>query len=267
MPKSNSKNLASVIMNSSLAAKVYDAKYQTLDEVDDALDQITAAINCVKRLKFEALANKVLIARQIAEEWLPNELWKRISNECESKSVHNFQIINLDATKEAIARVRKLLFVDEELFKNVICSNVKLIDNDMHSAVRLAISFMWQDPVKCSESPNFNSPEVIVSVPFGLTATIVPPGKIYGGIHIDVIPKDSNYQHTVFSNVYNVELLREFLASTLAIGNIQKTANTNDFEKCMEYDDLEITEPYMYFSKDNFHYYRQHFRYEDIPFS
>ena len=245
-----SKSLAKMILDTELAEKVSSGNCKTLLEADEMLAQLDDLAYYTTRLKVYALENKAIIAGDIAEKWLPNELYKKIVAERKEKyssdSIGDFSSIELEYMREAIAKVRQLLFVEskEVSFKNVICTSAWTYEQD-GSAIKLVAKFSWQDPKCNSDFPNLKQKEVRIIVPFGKTAKVCN-GNVKGGIDVDLVVGSGAWDsHCIFSNTYDVQHLRDILAKTLAIGKTEKLkefANPNSSKRIGWYDFNDMLE-------------------------
>lgn len=232
-----SKSLAKIIMNTGLAGKLCAGKCKTLAEADHALLELVDLSYYINRLKVYALENKALIAGQIAESWLPNELYHRINAERKERYDEHPLALELDTIQEAVSRVRKLLFVEtkDASFKTVICTHAFIRDGDLRIASRFEAAFAWQDPTQDPKFPNLNQQEVRISVPFGKTARVCN-GKVKGGIDIELVVGTGAWDTTrVLEDIYDLEMLQDVLAKTLGVGDVAKLNEWRRREKVRRY--------------------------------
>ena len=216
--------LAKIILNTELADKLCAGKCKTLAEADHALLELADLSYYANRLKVYALENKALIAGQIAERWLPNELYHRIVAELKERHDEHSLGIELDTIQEAVSRVRKLLFVEtgDASFKTVICTAAFVRDNDSRTASRFEATFAWQDPSGDPRFPTLSQQEVRISVPFGKTAGVCN-GGVKGGIDIELVVGSGAWDTTrVLEDIYDLGMLQDVLAKTLGVGDVAK---------------------------------------------
>lgn len=219
-----SKPLAKIILNTELADKLCAGKCKTLAEADHALLELADLSYYANRLKVYALENKAIIAGQIAERWLPNELYHRIVAELKERYDERSLGIELDTIQEAVSRVRKLLFVEtgDASFKTVICTAAFVRDNNLRTASRFEATFAWQDPSGDPRFPNLSQQEVRISVPFGKTAGVCN-GLVKGGIDIELVVGTGAWDTTrVLEDIYDLGMLQDVLAKTLGVGDVSK---------------------------------------------
>ena len=236
-----SKSLKKIILDTELADKLCAGKCKTLAEADHALlelDDLSYHINC---LKVYALKNKALIAGQIAERWLPNELYHRIVAEQKERHDEHPLAIELDTIQEAVSRVRKLLFVEtkDASFKTVICTQAFVRNYDLKTASRFEATFAWQDPSIDPRLPNLNQQEVKISVPFGKTAGVCN-GRVEGGIDIELVGGTGAWDTTtILEDIYDLRMLQDVLAKTLGVGDIEKLKKWRQRKEIQEWYDLD----------------------------
>ena len=219
-----SKPLAKIILNTELADKLCAGKCKTLAEANHALLELADLSYFTNRLKVYALNNKALIAGQIAEKWLPNELHHRIDAEWKKRRDEHPLALELDTIQEAVSRVRKLLFVEtkDASFKSVICTDAFVRNHDLRTASRFEVTFAWQDPTQDLKFPNLSQQEVRISVPFGKTAGVYN-GGVKGGIDIELVVGTGAWDTTrVLEDIYDLKMLQDVLAKTLGIGDVAK---------------------------------------------
>ena len=249
-----SKSLSKMILNTGLAEKVSSGNCKTLSEANEMLAQLDDLAYYTARLKVYALENKAIIAGDIAEKWLPNELYKKIVAERKEKyssnGIGHFSSIELNSMREAISKVRQLLFIksEEVSFKNVICTSAWTYEQD-GSAIELVANFSWQDPKCNNDLPNLKQKEIRITVPFGKTAKVCN-GNVKGGIDVDLVVGSGAWDsHCIFSNTYDIQHLRDILAKTLAIGkteNIKEFASPNSSKRVGWYDFNDMLEDFGY---------------------
>ena len=236
-----SKSLKKIILDTELADKLCAGKCKTLAEADHALlelDDLSYHINC---LKVYALENKALIAGQIAERWLPNELYHRIVAEQKERQDEHPLAIELDTIQEAVSRVRKLLFVEtkDASFKTVICTQAFVRNYDLKTASRFEATFAWQDPSIDPRLPNLNQQEVKISVPFGNTAGVCN-GRVEGGIDIELVGGTGAWDTTtILEDIYDLRMLQDVLAKTLGVGDVEKLKKWRQRKEIQEWYDLD----------------------------
>lgn len=219
-----SKPLAKIILGTELVDKLCTGKCKTLAEVDHALLELVVLSYHINRLKVYALENKALIAGQIAERWLPNELYHRINAEWKERHDEHLLALELDTIQEAVSRVRKLLFVEtkDASFKSVICTHASVKNHDLRTASRFEATFAWQDPNVDPRFPNLSQQEVRISVPFGKTAGVYN-GGVKGGIDIELVVGTGAWDTTrVLEDIYDLGMLQDVLAKTLGVGDVVK---------------------------------------------
>ena len=236
-----SKSLKKIILDTELADKLCAGKCKTLAEADHALlelDDLSYHINC---LKVYALENKALIAGQIAERWLPNELYYRIVAEQKERHDEHLLAIELDTIQEAVSRVRKLLFVEtkDASFKTVICTHASIRNHDLRTASRFEATFAWQDPSGDPRFPNLSQQEVRISVPFGKTAGVYN-GGVKGGIDIELMVETGVWNTTlILEDIYDLEMLQDVLAKTLGVGDVEKLKEWRQRKETRDWYDLD----------------------------
>lgn len=219
-----SKPLAKIVLNTELADKLCAGKCKTLAETNHALLELADLSYYTARLKVYALENKAIIAGQIAEKWLPNELYHRINAEWKERHDEYSLALELDTIQEAVSRVRKLLFVESKdaSFKSVICTYASVRDHELRMASRFEATFAWQDPSGDPRFPNLSQQEVRISVPFGKTAGVCN-GGVKGGIDIELVVGTGAWDTTrVLEDIYDLGMLQDVLAKTLGVGDIAK---------------------------------------------
>lgn len=219
-----SKPLAKIILDTELVDKLCTGKCKTLAETDHALLELVDLSYHINRLKVYALKNKALIAGQIAERWLPNELYHRINAEWKERHDEHLLALELDTIQEAVSRVRKLLFVEtkDASFKSVICTHASIKNHDLRTASRFEATFAWQDPNADPRFPNLSQQEVRISVPFGKTAGVYN-GGVKGGIDIELVVGTGAWDTTrVLEDIYDLRMLQDVLAKTLGVGDVAK---------------------------------------------
>ncbi len=219
-------NLVKIISDSGFAKKLHICGCASLAEVDEAFHQVRGLMEYADYLEECALENKARIASEIAEYWLPHELYLKIAAERESRQTEDISLIELDSIKEAVQRVRSLVFVEnspEVSFKNVICTDVVLRDDEMLSDVRLIATFSYQDKKSLSAGlPDFTKHGIRVSVPFGKT-TKVCNSEVHGGINVGLVDgRDAWHVTTIFEDAYELDLIQDALAKTLGTGDVLK---------------------------------------------
>lgn len=219
-----SKPLTKIILDTEFAKKLWAGKCKTLAEANYALLELADLSYHINRLKVYALENKALIAGQIAERWLPNELYHRIDAEWKERHDEHLLALELDTIQEAVSRVRKLLFVEtkDASFKSVICTHASVRNQDLRTASRFEATFAWQDPSGDPRFPNLSQQEVRISVPFGKTAGVYN-GGVKGGIDIELVVGTGAWDTTrVLEDIYDLEMLQDVLAKTLGVGDVAK---------------------------------------------
>ena len=248
-----SKPLAKILLNTELANKLWAGKCKTLAEADHALLELVDLSYYTNRLKVYALENKALIAGQIAERWLPNELYHRINAEWKERHDEHPLALELDTIQEAVSRVRKLLFVEtkDASFKSVICTHASVRDHEMRTASRFEATFAWQDPSGDPRFPNLSQQEVRISVPFGKTAGVCN-GNVRGGIDIELVVGTGAWDTTrVLEDIYDLGMLQDVLAKTLGVGDVAKLKEWCQRREVREWDGIgDMLEDFGYCSHD-----------------
>jgi hypothetical protein len=202
-------------------------------------------------LKVYALENKALIAGQIAEKWLPNELYHRIDAEWKERYDEHPLALELNTIQEAVSRVRKLLFVEtkDASFKSVICTHVSIRNHDLKTAYRFEATFAWQDPTQDPKFPNLNQQEVKISVPFGKTAGVCN-GGVKGGIDIELVTGTGAWDTTrILEDIYDLEILQDVLAKTLGVGELARLKEWCQRREVREWDGIgDMLEDFGYYN-------------------